>query len=357
MAAELELLNLPFGRQKLVLLIVARDKVTVLWKQHFRKIPGAITAKLKSLKAEYIVVACVKKIPLADISAGQYNHLGITIKDGKPVFNNSIIPLVQVGRYSRVNVEGREIVRKDLPKTTRTWTTEAPSWGSHYQTHTCYHTRPAWQREFFAPKELALTIELLNGDDTQYAFKFSLGAILNTKDGNFLIDLFEALNLLQENVGRVDVFASDASRDDYLKTIYVNWEILPPGQRDETLAKILSRFRKPNPELQRTITERYDLLASLKPAAFVLGESEFRRYFGAKFSESLVAFENLEYGNAIYVMYDDWKTLSKLSRVQLLSSKDKSNFDRIIHKQGWQDELKRVIKEGRRGQGQAGVPA
>jgi hypothetical protein len=153
------------------------------------------------------------------------------------------------------------------------------------------------------------------------------------------------------------VFASDANKDDYLKTIYVNWELLPPGKRDEVLAKILARFHKPSPELQRTITERYDLLASMSPAAFVLGESEFRRYFGAKFTESLVVFENLEYGNAIYVMYDNWQTLSKQSRIQLLSSKDKSGFDRVIHKSGWQKELKRIVKEGRRGGGEAGAIA
>lgn len=51
--------------------------------------------------------------------------------------------------------------------------------------------------------------------------------------------------------------------------------------------------------------------------------------------DDLVVFENIEYGNAIYILYDDWDEISKLSRIDLLSGRAGSNFDRIIHSGNW----------------------
>ena len=49
----------------------------------------------------------------------------------------------------------------------------------------------------------------------------------------------------------------------------------------------------------------------MKPTEIVLGMSGNTRYLGAKYAEDLVVFENLEYGNAIYILYENWKILSK----------------------------------------------
>jgi hypothetical protein len=157
-------------------------------------------------------------------------------------------------------------------------------------------------------------------------------------------DLFFNINLLQENVGAVDIAPSGATRADYLKTVFVDWEILPVGEREETIAKILSRYKSPSPEIRQKVQERYDLLAKLKPENFVNGTSGLRRYFGAKFSDSLVVFENLDYGNAIYAMFEDWESLSKRSRIELLNG-SRAGFERIVHTAGWQGRLKMLLKK------------
>ena len=46
--------------------------------------------------------------------------------------------------------------------------------------------------------------------------------------------------MLQENTGVAGVYASDATREDYLGTIALDWEVFPPGTADE----IISAFRK-----------------------------------------------------------------------------------------------------------------
>jgi hypothetical protein len=61
--------------------------------------------------------------------------------------------------------------------------------------------------------------------------------------------------------------------------------------------------------------------------------------FGFKFRDDLVALENLGHGNAVYIMYEDWTVLSRRTRVELLGDAN-ANYDRIIHRPGWQDRLR-----------------
>ena len=141
-----------------------------------------------------------------------------------------------------------------------------------------------------------------------------------------------------------DVFAADADANAYLKSISVYWEILPPGERSEMLTHILAKFREPTKELREKLLDRYRVLEKLGPVAYISGTSGFQRYFGAQFADNLVVFENLEYGNAIYVMFDNWEELSKLSRIELLKNRPGFGFERIVHRAGWKDALKKLIK-------------
>lgn len=323
------------------------------WKKNFRTMPEDVLAKVNSIAGDDFKVACVKRIPAADIADGKYAHIGLVIEKDVLVVPKEQIPRLGIGRYSRINVQGEELVLRDEPKISKSFSVEAPNWGDpNNGTHTVEWDRMVYRREWFAPKELTLEIEILGEEmktEKIFVIRFGINEVLNKKSLRFrklahlTNDLFFNLNLLQENVGASDVYASSATRDDYLKTVYVAWEILPPGERDETIARILSSFKSPSPEVRQRIAERYDLLTKLKPEAFISGTSGFRRYFGAKFSDSLVVFENLDYGNAIYAMFEDWETLSKSSRTELLKG-SKAGFERIVHCTGWKGRLKELVK-------------
>lgn len=43
-------------------------------------------------------------------------------------------------------------------------------------------------------------------------------------------------------------------------------------------------------------------------------------------------------------MFEEWNVLSKLSRLELLSGK-REGFVRIIHKSGWEIELKQLVRK------------
>jgi hypothetical protein len=333
-----------------------RPRIKRAWQpRNFLKIPANILKIVENIPQSDIKVAGVKKIPEADIAAGKYAHINIRIKEGTLTFPARQQPRPSNGKYSRINAMGITIVRMDLPKYWKTFTMEAPDWQG-YGTHDVDIDREVYQRDFFPAKELELEIELLDEEvvngEKSYLFKFEVVEVLDkktvlaSKDKDLWNDLFFDLNLLQENAGVADIYASKAARADYLKTVYIDWEILPPGEREKTIARILAGVRNPTEALKKKLTERYDLLAKLKPQAFVNGASGFRRYFGAKFADNFVVFENIEYGNAIYGMFEDWKELSKKSRLELLAG-NRKGFERIVHKRGWEEKLVKLVRQKR----------
>ncbi len=305
-----------------------------------------IIEQVKQLKDSNIVAACVVKIRTEDILNGDLLHLDIKIEEGKLKFPEHILPRPYVGRYSRYNIYGREIVRHDLPMVSKGYTVDAPNFGD---TSKGYHDvtwyKDVYQRDYLSPKYQEIKIELVGVDEkNNHVFKFSVDNILNAKNDFFEDELLFDLNLLQENTGNHGVYSTDSDLTEYLQSLYVSWELLPPGEIDENITRILSGITTSDPIIRKKITNRFKFLASLKPRNYVQGTSRFQRYFGAQFADDLVVFENLEYGNAIYIMYENWEELSKISRVDLLSSTE-HKFLHIRHTKTWKRRLIRVIKE------------
>lgn len=321
--------------------------------KNFRKIPDHIRSKITKIKSSNIKVGCIARLRAADVAAGSFSHLRITISKGSLSFPNSLVPDGSAGRYSDANANGQEVVRKDLPMITKTYTFEVPNYGDWSNgSHDVDIDREVYQREFVPPAENEIVIELVGQEgppeDVTFVFKFTLDQPLPKGAKEFDDELFRLLNLLQENVGAADVFDTNATTEDYLRTVYVNWEILPPGERDANIARIVAGIGATDPETEKRIADRYDFLDKLKPQSFIQGHGGFRRYFGAQFSDDLVAFENMEYGNAVYVMVKDWEQASKKTRQELLATgKNGTDFFRVVHGKDWKTRVKDIIKKHR----------
>jgi hypothetical protein len=312
-------------------------------KKNYRKVPHNLINSIAALAVDDVVVATVKRLTLAEIS--NYAHLGLALNGGDLIVPSPAVPSPKVGKYSSANVYGKPIVRRDLPKESRSYIVEAPNWNGS-GTHDVWLTREVYPRDLIPPKEVALSVEVLSQDtsDSSYMVKFAIEQVLRRTAPDFERELLYNLNILQENLGAVGVFASAASLDDYLNTVHVDWEILPAGTLtvDEVLTRMLQNKRPVSVEQRRQMQERLAVLQQLRPKDYIAGTSEFLRYFGARFSDSLVAFENLTYGNALYVMYENWQTLSQRSRVDLLKG-PREGFDRIPHAYGWDQQLERLL--------------
>lgn len=315
-------------------------------KKNFHKIPKSIILKLNKIASDQIVVGYVKTFSANDIKQGLLSHLSVKLTDTGFSSPSSILPLQDRGKYSHRNKNGYEIIRRDLPTETHSRSIEVPNWGDRSKgTHDVDWTYEKYPREFHAPEFLKIKIESPDSAPGQdaYIIKFELEEVMDKKSRDFKKRLLKNLNILQENIGHCDVLAAGRSLKEYLETLCVSWEILPPGTREETLAR-LSKGRVLSAQERKDMEDRYDFFYGLKPATFVYGMSGSERYLGALLRDNLVVFENMEYGNAVYVMFEEWKTLSQKSRVELLSGRYGKNFERVVHRKGWKDQVRKIVK-------------
>lgn len=308
------------------------------------KIPSVIVDRLKSFDQDDVVAATVKQLRPEDVAT--YAHLGLALSAGTLETPPPAPPKPAAGKFSMANLVGMEKVRKDLPKYGKDFSFLAESWGSGSY-HLVTQTRQVYPRDFYPPKQVNLTVDLLEKRGSVFIVKFAIDQVINRRTPNFPQDLLYNLNLLQENVGAADVFPSAATLADYAATVHVEWQLLPPGSVDEVLHAMLAGKKPVSAAEHGLMKERTTVLSQLRPEAFITGTDGFQRYFGAKFGDDFVVFENVRYGNAIYVMYEEWQVLSQKSRVELLAG-DPDSFERIIHQPGWIDKLKAEVAAYRR---------
>ena len=180
---------------------------------------------------------------------------------------------------------------------------------------------------------------ILRQDDEGAEIAFQLEPVFDLETDSD--ELLFALNVLQESTGVADVRPSDQPVANYVRTLHVAWEILPPGNANEVIQQVSERLQPTNHE-RAVLEERVHVLYALNPTSFIAGTSGFARYFGAMFGEDFVVFENLRYGNAMYVMYENWGQLSQWSRRDLIRS-DNEGYERIPHARGWQAHLRQLV--------------
>lgn len=314
-------------------------------KKNILKIPEKILLKVKKIQTDEIVVTVAKLLSISDIKDGKYISLGIGFTD-KLIYEKETLPDIKSGKFSYWNINGREIKRIDLPKERHYRYIEAPNWGDSYKgTHTVAIPYEGYPIELISPRFLKIKTELLNANttNTNFLFRFTLSEVLNKKDKDFKAKLFDCLNILQENLSDFDVEKSDITTQEFLATHHISWEILPPGNKDEFISRLF--FGRNYTNQQKEVAEsRYDFFMSLRPENIIIGASGFQRYFGAKLNNNIVLFENTDYGNAIYIMYDNWEELSKRSRIELLSGRFGTNFDRVIHTGDWKKKVRFIIR-------------
>lgn len=324
-------------------------------KKNYIKIPSNIHAKLEKIESREVVVGCIIKFSKTDLEQRDLSHLQIRLDDHGLHYPGSIIPPKESGKYSSWNVNGREVVQKDLPKETYYRHMDAPNWGG-YGTHTVSIPGERYQRMQIAPRNSRIDIQCVDGlpGKSHYAIRFQVSEVLNRDEPAFKERLLECINLLQENVGYCGVEESTITMQEYIATLNVSWDILPPGTIEEAKERLFSG-KKPTQQEIDVADKRYGFFKSLNPKAFIFGRSGLLRYFGALIQDDFVIFENIEYGNAIYIMFEDWKELSQKNRVDLLSGSYGKKFERIIHKGTWEKEVRAIIKNKLKGKQIPGV--
>lgn len=316
-------------------------------KKHFRRVPDFIRRRIDEFESNFIVATVIDLVE-DDFNNQIYSDLRIRIQNEQIVYNEEFVPSFLKGSYSRKNVEGYKIKYPDMPKVSKSYYLgERPKFGDYSKgVFSLVITRPVIQYDDIPPREISLKVELLETRNinaiNHYIFKISTNRIFNRHIVNFEEELLFNINLLQENIGSVNVFSSTTPLNDFLNTLNVEWEIFPPGNLDADLTRITRNLRNLSQERVQEITERYNFLRSKNPNMMISGKSGMLGYFGAKFTDNLVVFENTNYGNALYILFENWRELSQLSRLDI-QNRPRDQYIRIEHRGNWQEVVGRII--------------
>lgn len=128
----------------------------------------------------------------------------------------------------------------------------------------------------------------------------------------------------------------------------LNWRLLPPGANP--FSHILQHYEqlsKHHPEAGYDL-ERLHKAYSLNPDETYVGLDEFQGYVVFYFQNSATAVLDCPItGNAIYVFGENWKTLARLTKAELLNGR-RSEVERIIHRGSWFVRLKATVMRRKR---------
>jgi hypothetical protein len=311
-------------------------------KRSYLKIPKNLNNEIDACNGKPFRIFAVLKLKSLDELP---NLPGLDLLSSPQVVPEEILPDPSKGTWARRNITEWEIVRKDLPKYWKSFSHESPNFGDwSLGSHEVSVEREVYHRDLFPGYGTTITVRVLEARADYTTIHFELNRTFEERPSDERELLF-AINVFHESVGKSHIRSVDSPAESFLSTLQINWEILPVGDKEETMKVLRSRLN-PTPEEVPIIEERMGLLFSLRPTNLVTGTSGFARYVGAQYGSDLVAFENIRYGNAMYIMFSDWERLSKMSRVQLTNSEEK--FERIVHRDGWEVAVRSIIAEYRR---------
>jgi hypothetical protein len=309
----------------------------------FRVLPDHIKAQIDAVGNADFVFGSVRKYDPAWHSA-TIQRLELIEVDAD---THQGLPPAKTGRWSGWNVKGWTKVWRDRPRISRSFTHEVPNYrGNGY--HDITQTRDVFQKSrWFGEQIEALLVHDNEATDvsTGVVQKVFRGPFDESREHEFRYGASQS----REWFGDARVFTVGEDGVPEIPTDVLHWEPLPPGTREEIREYVTNRFGGTTPPLDLEIMiDRLAKVESLRPEKQWWGSSGMQRYVGYEFGPDCVAFENPHVGNALYVLRGDWQELSRLSRTELMSSRE-GEFDRIIHTKNWFDRLRILVYDYRHG--------
>jgi len=253
----------------------------------------------------------------------------------------TVLPRV-VGSVSRYNAEGKEIVHRDRPKETvyRTveWT-RTEFHGKDEQEVTDFVERP-YQRYPRTPV-LPPGVELTSTRTPDGHRIIVSSALVYAEESD---ELLHTVNLFLELFREAHVLGEELRPVTLPPLKRLGWHILPPGERlwpqlREELAPLVQQAKKG----QRQFLEyRLQTIAKYGPMFTAIGTAGFIGYviFGFP-KQDLYILESAYYGNATYVLREDWARLSQLTKAELVHGE--LHDLRLVHRANWAEDIRSLF--------------
>ncbi len=256
-----------------------------------------------------------------------------------PAIGDSILPAI-IGPRTRFNAEGGVRIHRDQPMETVTreimWTwTQWRGRDRIERTEVRDYPYKRYPRTPIAPPAIELTVA-----ESPIGERVIVASPLDYTKANAALLLHE-INLLLEIFGECELLTPELAPLEATATKRLNWQVLPPGvmpwaKLQTQLNPLIKRMPKGN---RPVALYRLSFLNEFEPEFTAVGRGGFGGYiiFGYP-KKDVYLLESLYYGNATYVLGQDWKTLSQLTKAEILQGGLEK--ERLIHAAGWETRVR-----------------
>jgi hypothetical protein len=280
------------------------------------------------------------------VGIGDISHFTIQLQRAgfSPAMSagETILPTV-IGPVSLYNAEGREIIHKDQPKETCYRQVEW-HWEEWHGPYTIPQSKivdvpyERYPRTPLLPPSVEMTICQTISSGT-----IVVGPEITYSDAN-KESLTHVVNLFLEVFGECQFFTADLNQIIKVPIKRLNWQLLPPGERPwalvhRDLQPVISRAPKGN---QVVIEHRLETINQYGSDFAAIGRGGFQGYVVLGFiGRQLFVLESLMYGNATYVLGQNWEDISKLTKAEIL--REDLQKVRLIHREGWERKIHELL--------------
>lgn len=287
------------------------------------------TDKLVSLAAGLKEV--ILGVNISSINAETLQKIGFT---KNIIEGDSILP-TPIGKITTFNARGKEVKRPDLPKETYHVTYNSTTYDWHKQPHYGTKTRTALRvaREYIPAPSVFLTLANINGE-----FHI-ISPVIYINDKNSEYNL-HVINLLLECFSEFELFDNTKTPLKTTNFRKIQWEVLPRGVYPWAKVSVMIKSGTANLDEGEAAIIKYRLayMNTYKPDFIGVGHGGFNGYFVFGFEKKNVyILESIYLDNATYIFSDDWESLSKLTKNEIINS----NLEhvRIIHDKKWKKNI------------------
>ena len=252
-----------------------------------------------------------------------------------------ILPSI-CNRYAARNAEPYFTVDKTLPKEDYTqvvyWTRH--EWAGRDETREvtelAFLPKKRYHRNYYEP--FSVCFSYVSGNEP-YIVSDDIPYIPENSD-----KLINTVNMVLSVFGECVLdFGEDTST---VEKKCLNWVVLPPGEYPwARIKETIEEITKSRTKTQSAMMLRNcETIYKAKPDFAAYGRSGFRGYVVFGFTKKhIFVLESAFPNNATYILGDDWETVSKLSKAEILSKN--LHKARIIHAANWETQFNQIMEE------------
>lgn len=260
-----------------------------------------------------------------------------------PLIGLSCFPSKKLNSVCKINIEGKFIVDKSLPKKRRYVNTIEWNWtdwqgNTHSEFRDIY--RKCYQKKYVPP--LSVHFKVVQDGGNNFLLVCDIPLLYKGGEDD---DIRHCINLVLSLFGECHVFNDDYSSFLPINIKKISWVLLPKGSYPWNKSGFNIQVSRGSSSKAKVIQSRISVLSSmLNPfiSDVYMGKGGFSGYIVFECSTStggtIAVLESSSLDNATYVFQGGWSILSQKTKREIIQGN--LYFDRFIHRANWESDLK-----------------